>query len=86
LHGGALTARASAEQMRQHRADEHHRGHAQRQARAVVVNRVDDQVATRRDRTPKALVDEADQGARYGQAVHDELVARAKIGRDLQHE
>ena len=54
--------------------------------RTVVVNGVDDQIRAARDRAPIALVHPAHEQARHGQAVHDQLVPRAKVSGTLQGE
>lgn len=81
LHGGAFAARAAAEEVGKHRAQEHERGHSQWDFRAVVVDGVDDEVVAGFDRLPKPLGEPAERQAGHGQEVDDRLVAGPPLGR-----
>ena len=84
LHGRAFAAGAPAEEVREHGAHEHQGSHPQRDLRAVVVDRVDNEVVASLDRLPESRDDPAEHEARHRQYVHDQLVARAKRRRPVE--
>jgi len=82
----ARLAGAAAEEVGEHRPDEDHRRHAQRELRAVAVGGVDDQVVAAADGLAPAVVDRAEREARDGERVDDDLVAIAEAGRPVERQ
>ncbi len=81
-----FAAGAAAEDVREDRADEHHRRHAERDLLPAVVDRIDDEVVPPFDRRAPPLVDEADREAGEREGIDDRFVPFAERRRPLQSE
>ncbi|MOA43026.1 hypothetical protein D3C78_1651350 [compost metagenome] len=84
LHGGAFAADRGAEQVRDHRAAQHQRRHAQRDDLLRVVDLVDQQVVAGLDLLAEAQVEPADREAGQRQQPDQPAVLRAGGGRPVE--